>query len=106
MLIEMALQWRTDAVCDNLFVKNGRPVSYAMLNGGIRRAREKAGVKGTAEDFEFRDLRAKAATDVDDAVDIEAARKLLGHTTQKMTVNYIRRRKGALVEPAAMAGKK
>lgn len=106
MLIEMALQWRADAVCDNLFVKNGRPVSYAMLNGGIRRAREKAGVKGTAEDFEFRDLRAKAATDVDDAVDIEAARKLLGHTTQKMTVNYIRRRKGALVEPAAMAGKK
>lgn len=102
LLVEMILLWREGAMSDALFVKNGQPVTYAMLNGGVNRAREKSGVKGTADDFEFRDLRAKAATDVDDARDIEAARKLLGHTTQKMTVKYIRHRKGVLVEPVKM----
>lgn len=102
LLVEMILLWREGCMSDALFTKNGKPVTYGMLSGGINRAREKSGVKGTAEDFEFRDLRAKAATDVDDAVDIEAARKLLGHSTQKMTVNYIRHRKGVLVDPVKM----
>ena len=67
------------------------------------RAREKAGIEKAA--FQFRDLRAKAATDTDDAVGIEAARVLLGHTTQNMTKRYIRNRKGHLSEPAVKLNK-
>ena len=44
--------------------------------------------------FQLRDLRAKAATDIDDKFGIEEARKLLGHTTQKQTADYIRPLKG------------
>jgi len=40
--------------------------------------------------FQLRDLRAKAATDTALKDGIEAARKLLGHTTQKQTATYIR----------------
>ena len=63
----------------------------------------KAGIEKTS--FQFRDLRAKAATDTDDAVGIEAARVLLGHTTQNMTKRYIRNRKGHLSEPAVKLNK-
>lgn len=44
--------------------------------------------------FQLRDLRAKAATDTDREHGIEAARCLLGHTTQKQTADYIRHLKG------------
>lgn len=44
--------------------------------------------------FQLRDIRAKAATDMDRDHGIEAARKLLGHTTQKQTADYIRHLKG------------
>lgn len=40
--------------------------------------------------FRLMDIRAKAATDVAERDGIEAARKLLGHTTQKQTADYIR----------------
>ena len=49
--------------------------------------------------FQFRDLRAKAATDKDDKVGIEAAQALLGHRTSSMTADYIRHRMGKLVSP-------
>jgi integrase len=40
--------------------------------------------------FQLRDLRAKAATDIARKHGIEAARLMLGHTTQKQTQDYIR----------------
>lgn len=41
----------------------------------------------------MRDLRAKAATDKDDAEGIKAANALLDHTTEAQTADYVRRKK-------------
>ena len=48
------------------------------------------------ERFQFRDLRPKAATDLEDLAN---AQKLLGHTTERMTARYIRARRGDVVQP-------
>jgi integrase len=45
--------------------------------------------------FQLKDLRAKAATDIARRHGIEAARLMLGHTTQKQTSEYIRSVVGA-----------
>lgn len=44
--------------------------------------------------FQLMDLRAKAATDTCEKYGLEAARCLLGHTTQKQTADYIRSIRG------------
>lgn len=49
--------------------------------------------------FQFRDLRPKAATDLDTLHSLKAAQKLLGHTTERMTAEYIRKRRGDVVSP-------
>lgn len=49
--------------------------------------------------FQFRDLRPKAATDLDTLHSLKAAQKLLGHTTERMTAEYIRKRRGDVVKP-------
>lgn len=69
----------------------GQPLSISELRGGFDRAREIAGVS-----FQFRDLRAKAATDTED---LHHAQKLLGHTTRAMTEHYTRKRIGDTVKP-------
>jgi integrase len=71
--------------------EQGEPLSYNALRFRFEAARKKAGV-----DFRFRDLRAKAASDLQDP---ERAKKLLGHASQKMTEHYIRSRLGERVEP-------
>lgn len=48
------------------------------------------------ERFQFRDLRPKAATDLENLAN---AQKLLGHTTERMTAAYIRARRGDVVQP-------
>ena len=75
----------------------GQPLTTSMLRGGMDRARENAGIDKA--DFQFRDLRAKAATDKDESISLEAASRLLGHSSQTMTMHYIRNRKGKLVDP-------
>lgn len=75
----------------------GQPLTPHMLRSGMDKARAAAGVDKQL--FQFRDLRAKAATDKDESLGIEAARELLGHNTQNMTKHYVRNRKGKLVEP-------
>lgn len=52
--------------------------------------------------FQFRDLRPKAATDLDSLHSLKAAQKLLGHTTERMTADYIRKRRGDVVQPVPM----
>jgi integrase len=47
-------------------------------------------------DGRFRDLRAKAATDLGD---LEWAQKLLGHSGREMTEHYTRKRAGKRVTP-------
>jgi integrase len=71
--------------------EQGHPLSYNALRFRFEAAREKAGV-----DFQFRDLRAKAASDLQNPA---RAKKLLGHASQKMTEHYIRSRLGERVEP-------
>lgn len=50
--------------------------------------------------FQFRDLRAKAATDkTDSAGDIRQAQRQLGHASVTMTEKYVRARRGEKVSP-------
>ncbi|AEF90363.1 hypothetical protein DelCs14_3371 [Delftia sp. Cs1-4] len=49
--------------------------------------------------FQFRDLRATAATTVDDDGGIRHAQALLGHPTEGMTAQYIRHKVGKKVRP-------
>lgn len=50
-------------------------------------------------DFQFRDLRATAATAVDEESGTRSAQALLGHTTEGMTAHYIRHKVGKKVKP-------
>lgn len=80
-------------------------MSYAMLRNRWDEAREKADVETIAEgdttlgaemrQFQFRDIRQKAASEIDD---IGQASQLLGHSTQEMTKEGYRRI-GEIVEP-------
>jgi integrase len=71
--------------------ENGQPLTYFALRSRFDKARELAGVK-----FQFRDLRAKAATDTGD---LAHAQKLLAHKNRDMTEHYVRNRIGERVKP-------
>lgn len=83
----------------------GLRMSYAMLRNRWDEAREKAATKATANgdailaaairQFQFRDIRPKAASEIDD---INHASRLLGHSTQEMT-KKVYRRVGEIVRP-------
>lgn len=69
----------------------GRPLSALALRSRFDKARKAAGVS-----FQFRDIRAKAATDTGD---LAHSQKLLGHKNREMTEHYVRRRTGERVAP-------
>lgn len=71
--------------------ENGQPLTYFALRSRFDKAREVAGVS-----FQFRDLRAKAATDTGD---LSHSQKLLAHKDRDMTEHYVRARRGELVKP-------
>lgn len=76
----------------------GQRMTLRALQGHFFRARNAAGIN--PESFQFRDLRAKAATDkTESSGDIRQAQKQLGHSTVGMTEHYIRGRKGDKVTP-------
>ena len=78
--------------------ENGQRVTASLLRLRFDKAREKAGIN--KEDFQFRDLRAKAATDkAESSGDIRQAQKQLGHANVTMTEHYTRHRKGDRVKP-------
>lgn len=74
----------------------GDAFTASMLRSRFDEAREKAGVP--KKEFQFRDLRAKTATDTDAAGGTRAAQAVLGHTTEVMTAHYIRRKAGRKVK--------
>jgi len=75
--------------------EHGKPLTYAKLRKRFDDARIASGV-----DFQFRDLRAKAASDkADSSGDIRQAQKQLGHSSVVMTEAYVRSRRGAKVDP-------
>lgn len=76
----------------------GQRLTSNMLRNHFDKARELAGIP--KEQFQFRDLRGKAATDkTESSGDIRQAQKQLGHTNITMTETYIRQRKGDKVKP-------
>jgi len=77
--------------------EHGQALTYSALDGRFGKARAAAGI-GT-HDFQFRDLRAKAGTEVEEARGMEDAQGLLGHANASMTSHYVRHRQGKLVKP-------
>lgn len=75
----------------------GGPLTKNMLRDRFDDARARAGVKKDL--FQFRDFRAKVATETDEAQGTRAAQALLGHTTEAMTAAYIRHKVGKKVRP-------
>src|SRR5260370_25529922 len=71
--------------------EKGQRLSYFALRSRFDKARKAAKVS-----FQFRDIRAKSATD---AEDLQYAQKLRGHKHQAMTQHYTRNRKGEKVRP-------
>jgi integrase len=71
--------------------KSGHALTSGALRSGFDRARELAKV-----DWQFRDLRAKAATDLQN---LAHAQKLLGHRSRTTTEAYTRDRQGDFVNP-------
>ena len=53
--------------------------------------------------FQFRDMRPKAATDNERENGMDATRRLLGHTTEKQTADYVREFVGELVVSVPVA---
>lgn len=70
---------------------DGKPPGTFGLRSRFDKARTQAGV-----DFQFRDIRAKAATDTGD---LAHSQKLLGHRNREMTEHYVRARVGERVAP-------
>jgi integrase len=77
--------------------EHGQALSEWMLRTMFNKAREAAGI--APDDFQFRDLRAKAGTDKTDSTDIRQAQQQLGHSSVVMTEHYVRKRRGSKVTP-------
>jgi integrase len=71
--------------------EDGQPLTQGALRSRFDKARRAAGVS-----FQFRDLRAKAATDTGD---LAHSQKLLAHKNRDMTEHYVRSRRGERVKP-------
>lgn len=71
--------------------ENGQPLTQCVLRSRFDKARILAKV-----DFQFRDIRAKAATDTGDLGHSQA---LLGHKNRDMTEHYVKARLGERVKP-------
>lgn len=65
---------------------DGKPMTKAKLRKRFEGARDAAGIEG--KDFQFRDLRRKASSDLRDQAGIKRAQELLGHSTEAMTEHY------------------
>lgn len=73
---------------------DGHPLSATTLRSQFNRAR-----KASGQQFQFRDLRAKAGTETDMTHNLATAREQLGHSSESMTKRYVRNRAGKLVKP-------
>lgn len=71
--------------------ENGQRLTYWQFNRQFNEAIAKTGVE-----FQFRDLRGKAATDLDN---LHEAQLLLGHANQSRTEKYVKRIAGSVTKP-------
>lgn len=81
----------------------GQPLGKAAMRYRFDKAREAAAesLKSAEQSakiraIQFRDLRAKAASDIES---LDRAQKLLGHANRDMTEHYVRQRRGDKVRP-------
>ena len=84
--------------------ETGRPISQNALRLRFDKARDKAIKQNPAiakdiKHFQFRDLRAKAASDKAESETMRDAQLELGHSSMAMTEQYIRQRRGQKVSP-------
>ena len=70
---------------------DGKPLSMLAMRSRFDKARRAAGVN-----FQFRDIRAKTASDTGD---LAHSQKLLGHKSREMTEHYVREHQGQRVKP-------
>jgi integrase len=111
--LRVAIEGQLEVVINRIQARNAAekvtslrllPKSYNEFRGAFDRARAKAREQhpDLADDirqFQFRDLRAKAGTDKEEELGMEAAQSQLGHASPSMTRQYVRHRKGKLVKP-------
>ncbi|VVE47713.1 integrase [Pandoraea communis] len=71
--------------------EQGHSLTYWQLANRFEEARAAAGVT-----FQFRDIRAKAATDVGG---LDSAQQLLGHASRAMSEHYVKKVAGSKVRP-------
>lgn len=83
--------------------ESGQPMGKAAMRYRFDKARQKAAEAAPNKEaaqriltIQFRDLRAKAASDMEA---LDKAQKLLGHTKRDMTERYVRARRGEKVSP-------
>jgi integrase len=70
---------------------DSQPLTLTVLRNRFEKAKKAAGAE-----FQFRDIRAKAATDTGD---LAHSQKLLAHKNRDMTEHYVRFRVGERVRP-------
>lgn len=75
---------------------DGQAYTYSGASSAWKRGLKRAGLVNT----QFRDLRAKALTDIDESHDIKAAQRLGGHSTQSQTAEYIRHKRAITAKAA------
>lgn len=79
---------------------------FGYFRSQFKLARDRAAAKAAElgikfERFQFKDLRAKSASDIGS---MSKARMLLGHSTESMTRKYVRTRVGERVSPISKSG--
>jgi len=88
----MTVLFLRSAICDFLIQdEHGQPLTESRLRRRFDIARDLAKV-----DFQFRDIRAKAASDTGD---LAHSQKLLTHKNRQMTEHYVRSKIGERVKP-------
>ena len=89
-LVERLRKFRQSRESVFVFSKtDGQRYTYSGAQTAWKRGIKRAGLK----DMQFRDLRAKALTDMDLSDGILAAQRLGGHSTQSQTADYVRHKK-------------
>lgn len=78
--------------------EKGARFTYEAFRQRFNKARTKSRI--SPKDFQFRDLRAKAATDTEEITgSIRKAQQQLGHVNLSMTEHYTRQRRGQTASP-------
>lgn len=93
-----ARRTQTGARCTQLLVnETGKAFTQSMFRTRFDALRKTLGI--SKQEFQLRDMRSKAATDVRDTRSLEDAQKLLGHDDVRTTQHYTKRRRGMTVKP-------